>query len=1109
MRIKKMIGLAALVVPVAAMSQSITFETNDFKAIGVYDSWEESPFRNGRQKLSGNVKVVDNQLNQADNASGVAPNATKKVLAVQRSQYGSNTFGARIDLNETFELTPQTRYVHVLINKPVEGRVMLIGLGKRRDRAGQSAETEQFQVLSSSRVSANGWSDAVFPIKGAGGIDIHSLVVVPDAESSHRLTSDFAAYIDEIQINSSATPRIATGDYVLNFDEDLVSDKANYLNSIVLTGSKDGDQTIAVGSKSPQVIYRPMLEKAFTAKPGETLTPTFNYSTKNWMNGYVYLDRGNDGVFSFDLNDDYTIAEGSDLMTYSYIETVDNESGYKSDGTPVSGNDRNFMDPPAFTVPADLANGFYRMRFKVDWGNIDPGGNVGESNHIKKNGGMIVDVRMNIHGDVCTVTQSQLNGDVVAEDGTALNNYSTPFGQPFTIKVVPAPGFTCDGIRVRHGYNLTGDSLVHGTPQYIDELYPSYLFSENKLTLPAEVMDGDVRIEAYFIEKKGSENPSEDYPVNFDRDLENSNADADRKLVRFQVRGTEGGTTTVTIPTDSKKIYRDLTSKQVSVVPGDEVTTSVTYSNGRMHSYFYIDLNQDGQFSATLDANGRPTLSGELVSYNYCNGFNSAGEELAPADVTVSSLPSFTIPESLPHGVYRARLKVDWNNADPGGNYTADGTNSIEANAGYVIDFLLNVHGKTQTLEVFTTNGSVNGASNTGLPVNLPCFTALTLVPTPAVSGYEAEYMTIKHGHNFDGPQYIHGNRQWSVFTRPATSYTLPKDSVDGDVEVSVDFVAGKDAKYRLTYSDEFDGEDYTQPDPNLWSRCKRYSSTWNRYLSDSEKVIFLRDGKLVARAIPNPDQASDPVPMITGGVESKGNIFFKYGKIEARIYTNPYKGNFPAFWLMPEDQSDGWPVCGEIDIWEQINTENKAYHTVHSNWTYNLGNKNNPKSSTNETVQMDRYHTYGFEWNETTMKWYVDGKHVATYSKLNDADALSKGQWPYDKPFYIRLNQSVGDGSWASSPDQSHTYETLFDWVRVYEYDETVGIDDIVSSDMADIDVNVAAGTISVYAGAPSRVFVSDVAGRCISDRVVTGIAKVEVPKGIYIVNGKKVLVP
>ena len=1107
MKFTKYIGMAALTLPMAAAAQNISFETEDYKAIGVYDTWEESPFRNGPQKLRGNAKVVDNPQTDVDDVLGYAPNATAKVLAVQRSRFGSNTFGARIDLKETFELTTRTRYVHVYMLKPVEGRVMLVGLGKRRERAGQSPEAEQFWVLSSTAVTPDTWCDAVFPIKGAGGIDIYSLVVVPDCESPHHLTQDFAAYIDEIEISDDPNPRFRRGDYILNFEEDETSAKADYyLKSVSLNGSADGNQTLEVGSRSPQLLYRPMLEKTFTAKAGETLTPNFSYSA-GWMNGYVYLDRGNDGKFEYALNDDYTIPEGSDIMTYSYVETVENTEGYKSDGSKVSGSARNFINPPAFTVPADLPNGYYRMRFKVDWGNVDPGGNTLESQSIKKNGGMIVDVRMNIHGDVCEVTQGQLNGDVLAADGTVLNKYQTPFGKPFTIKMSPAPGFTYEGIRVRHGYNLSGDSLVHSTPQYVDVYYPAYLFRGDTLTLPAEVMDGEVRIEGYFVEKKDTPEADEDYPLNFDKALVNSHPDPERRMLRAQVVATKGGTSSIPVTTSAKEIYRDLRSRQVSVVPGDEVETTLTYQNGQMHAYLYVDLNQDGQFTVGLDADGRPTMASELLSYNYYDGRNSQGEAVDSADVDVNRLPAFTIPEQLPRGVYRARLKVDWDNVDPGGRYGKDDANSIDANAGYVLDFLLNVHGETQKLEVFTTNGSVNGANNTGLPVDVSCFTTLALVPTPVAVGYSAESMTIKHGHNFDGPQYIHGNRQWSEFTRSASNYTLPRDSVDGDVIITVNYEPTDRARYKLVFNDEFDAADGTQPDEEWWSRCVRQSSTWNRWLSDSEEVIYLQDGKLVARAIPNPDQTSDPVPMITGGIQSRGKFSFKYGKIEARILTNPHTGNFPAFWLMPEDQTDGWPTCGEIDIFEQIDNQNTAYHTVHSHWTYDLGHTSDPKSSYNESVQMDRYHTYGFEWDETQMRWYVDGKQVGTYRKSTDEDALRQGQWPFGKAFYIILNQSVGNGSWAANADVSHTYETLFDWVRVYQQNESVGISSLTQSDKVSVDVK--ANAIVVYADRPTPVNVIDAAGRSVWTGEVRGTKEIRLTKGIYMVNSEKVFVP
>ena len=246
---------------------------------------------------------------------------------------------------------------------------------------------------------------------------------------------------------------------------------------------------------------------------------------------------------------------------------------------------------------------------------------------------------------------------------------------------------------------------------------------------------------------------------------------------------------------------------------------------------------------------------------------------------------------------------------------------------------------------------------------------------------------------------------------------------------------------YSLAFNDEFNGENGTQPDATKWRRSNRYSSTWNKYISNSEDVVFLQDGHLVCRAIPNPDQASDPVPMLTGSVETRGLFSFTYGWVEARLKTTPHKGNFPAFWMMPQPPADSWPKGGEIDIFEAIDAQNTAYHTLHSHWINNLGNKNNPKRSFSESVSQGEWHVFAANWTEDLITFYVDGNPVGSYAKSQNASDLEQGQWPFLHDFYLILNQSVGDGSWAKAADTSFTYETQFDWVRVFQKDVTTGI--------------------------------------------------------------------
>ena len=249
---------------------------------------------------------------------------------------------------------------------------------------------------------------------------------------------------------------------------------------------------------------------------------------------------------------------------------------------------------------------------------------------------------------------------------------------------------------------------------------------------------------------------------------------------------------------------------------------------------------------------------------------------------------------------------------------------------------------------------------------------------------------------------------------------------------------------------------------------------------------------------------------MITGGVKSQGKFAFTYGKVECRALSNPWIGNFPAIWMMPADNSKGWPNAGEIDIWEVIDTDERSYHTIHSNWTYNL--HQGPQSSFNTPVKLDRYHTYGLEWDETSLKWYVDGKLVGTYNKSTDSNALNQGQWPFNKHFYLILNQSVGNGAWAKPADVNHVYETTFDWIRVYQKkgqentNGTVDIKEVGTTSTLTLDI-IDSGIV-VNCATPQTVTVYDICGRLIDNRSVAGTANIHLHQGIYLVNGTKVVV-
>jgi len=242
------------------------------------------------------------------------------------------------------------------------------------------------------------------------------------------------------------------------------------------------------------------------------------------------------------------------------------------------------------------------------------------------------------------------------------------------------------------------------------------------------------------------------------------------------------------------------------------------------------------------------------------------------------------------------------------------------------------------------------------------------------------------------------------------------------------------DDNYILIFADEFNQPNGSLPDPAKWGCSMRHKSRWARFISNSPKVAYIKNGHLVCRAIPNTIEKADTAQMLTGAIETQGKFSFQYGKVEVRLKTNRRPGNFPAVWMLPQPPAEPHPYGGEIDIFESYGTNPHAYHTAHTHWTLHLGMKQTPQHQFHEAVKVNKWHIYAVEWDPNTIVWKVDGKTVGTYNKLADTNAQEQGQWPFDHPFYLVINQSVGDNTWPDPPNLKKTYETTVDWIRVYK---------------------------------------------------------------------------
>ena len=138
-------------------------------------------------------------------------------------------------------------------------------------------------------------------------------------------------------------------------------------------------------------------------------------------------------------------------------------------------------------------------------------------------------------------------------------------------------------------------------------------------------------------------------------------------------------------------------------------------------------------------------------------------------------------------------------------------------------------------------------------------------------------------------------------------------------------------AGYDLLWHDEFSGSEL---DESLWSRELRQPGWTNEELQEytnSTDNVFVRDGKLVLKAIKSEKNGKDYYT--SGKVNGQHKTDFTYGKVVVSAKVPEGQGLWPAIWMMPEDEMHygQWPKCGEIDIMEVLGSAvDTAYGTLH-----------------------------------------------------------------------------------------------------------------------------------------------------------------------------------
>ena len=215
------------------------------------------------------------------------------------------------------------------------------------------------------------------------------------------------------------------------------------LNAVTIT---DGTNSTAVSSIQPYFrgdVYVDKTDVVFPSYAGATVNfSEFDFKGE-WMHAYVYIDYNNDKVFDTTVNADGTT--GGELVAFTFYSETDSGTGVNSLGETVS----NYTIPmvsylPAFTLPADLAQGEYRVRVKTDWCHLDPCGHPTESaNKLTANGACIADFTMSIDEENGVEFAEADGAQVYAADGVIYIN-----GYEGDVKVVNVAGQVVKDVNV-------------------------------------------------------------------------------------------------------------------------------------------------------------------------------------------------------------------------------------------------------------------------------------------------------------------------------------------------------------------------------------------------------------------------------------------------------------------------------------------------------------------------------------------------------------------------------------------------------------------------------------------------------------------------------------
>jgi beta-glucanase (GH16 family) len=265
---------------------------------------------------------------------------------------------------------------------------------------------------------------------------------------------------------------------------------------------------------------------------------------------------------------------------------------------------------------------------------------------------------------------------------------------------------------------------------------------------------------------------------------------------------------------------------------------------------------------------------------------------------------------------------------------------------------------------------------------------------------------------------------------------------------------------YNLTFDEEFNTRSISQSGlGTTWADIRsewRFDATSDIGFGRSSFVdpasgydpFSVSGGALTITAVPDRTNAGYPGSWESGLITTQGDFSQTYGYFEIRADFSNLPGAWDAFWLLPDQQKanpDNPEMWQELDIVEHYGSwEKGVYSHIHTTDPQNGVPWQQNRQVYSEIANPSGYHTYGMNWEEDKLSFYVDGQLVGSQATPSDMHS----------PMYLLVNLATQADVNNNADAAGVPISSSIDYVRVYSKDPNaaaVRLDTVSSPDGQD----------------------------------------------------------